>query len=229
MSFAIGIYDVFAYTVPGFLYMYVIFVIFSLIGGSKFAQIDWSTISEGYGVILFVLLLGVAYLLGHIFDVFAHWFVFRFIKHRKIADEMLERTKKLHADLDIQFNSKDRGLLFSMLRQRNLEHAHIIDSFEANSIMLRNVSLGSFLLALLQVPSLILRFSWFTVLVAVGLLLFSFITRNRSQMFRSWAVTEIFEASLRYGSSLKEVIEYDRKERTTSSLRRKVSSKKERQ
>lgn len=216
MSFTVGIYDVFAYTLPGFLYIYIIYAFISRIEGFRLAQLTLPTIPDGYGLLILVLFLVLAYMLGHLFDVFAHWFVFRLFRSHKFSDAMLERTKKLHADLDIRFKPKDRGLLFSMLRQRNIEHAHIIDSFEATSIMLRNISLGSFLLALLQIPSIFLNLSMFSIAVVFGLLVISIVARKRSQMFHAWSITEIFESSLRYGNSLNEVLAYDREDRAVS-------------
>jgi hypothetical protein len=217
MSIAIGIYDLFAYTIPGFLYIYVLYVFLLQFDEFKTEQFIPTTIPEGYGLLLFTLILVSAHLLGHLLDNPAHWFTYRFSQTPyEFSEKALERSKKLYADLDIHFQPKDRGILFSMLRQRNLEHAHTIDSYEANSIMLRNVSLGLFLLAGLKVYSLFEIFSLPTLILAMGLLALSYVARKRSHMFHSWFWTDIFESSLRYGNTLKEVVTYEQPDRRIS-------------
>jgi hypothetical protein len=213
MSFSIGIYDLFAYTIPGFFYIYVIYVILQRLGLSTPAHSGFPAFPDGYGLLIFVVLLISAHLLGHLLDIFAHWFVFRIFRPYKFSERMLERTKKIHADIEIQFLPKDWGLLFSMLRQRNLEHSRTIDSFEANSIMLRNISFGLFLLGAIQLYEIFLKFNVLGLVEALVLFLFSLIARRRSHMFHAWFLTDIFETSLRFGNSLQEVIRYDQKGR----------------
>jgi hypothetical protein len=146
MSFSIGIYDLFAYTIPGFLYLYVAYELLQKLGVIKFGILNLPALPDGYGLFIFVLLLVIAHLLGHLIDPLAHWFVYRLFKPFKFSERVLPRIKNLHSDIDIKFQPKDWGLLFSMLRLRNQELARTIDTFEANSIMLRNISLGLFLL-----------------------------------------------------------------------------------
>ena len=213
MSFSIGIYDLFAYTIPGFFYIYVIYVFLQKLGVLASGLLNIPVFPDGYGLVIFVLLLISAHLLGHLLDLFAHWFVFRLFKPYKFSERMLERTKNVHSDIDIKFQPKDWGLLFSMLRQRNLEHSRTIDSFEANSIMLRNISFGLFLLGVLQVYVTFLNFSPLGIGIVIVLFIVSFIARRRSHMFHTWFLTDIFESSLRFGTSLKEVITYDQKNR----------------
>ena len=211
MSFSIGIYDLFAYTVPGFLYLYVIYAFLQTFGLFRPGLLSLPSFPDGFWLLVFVAVLVLAHLMGHLLDIFAHWFVFRLFKSYKFSDRILERTKRVHTDIDIQYQAKDWGLLFSMLRQRNLEFTRTIDSFEANSILLRNTSFGLFLLGALQIYSLFLSFNGLGIAIAIVCLLFSFIARRRSHMFHSWFLTDIFESSLRYGNSLQDVITYEQK------------------
>ena len=178
----------------------------------KPGQLIPATIPDGYGLLLFTLLLVSAHLLGHLLDNPAHWFTYRLSrKPYEFAEKALERSKRVHAELDIHFQPNDRGILFSMLRQRNLEHAHTINSYEANSIMLRNVSLGFFLLGCLEAYSLLDKLSPIPLTIAIGSFALSYLARKRSYMFHSWFWTDIFESSLRYGGTLQDVIAYDHK------------------
>jgi hypothetical protein len=227
MSFSIGIYDLFAYTIPGFLYLYVIYDLLTKFGVSTFDLKMAFAIPDGYGLLILILVLVSAHLLGHLFDMFAHWFVFRLFKPYKYSEKMLNRIKELHSDMDIKFQARDWGLLFSMLRQRSLEHSRIIDSFEANSIMLRNISFGLFLLAILQLYSLTSNLTFLPVVIAIGLFIFSFVARKRSHIFHTWFLTDIFESSLIFGNSLQEVLSYDQEKQRNEAVTvpRKASRK----
>jgi hypothetical protein len=227
MSISVGIYDLFAYTIPGLLYIYVFYEFLLELRVFKFGQSNLPALPDGYGLLVFVLLVVSAHLLGHLLDIFAHWFVFRLFKPYKFSERILQRAKDLYTDIDIKFQPKDWGLLFSIIRQRNQEHARTIDSFEANSIMLRNISFGLFLLGALQVYSLFFNVTLVAIGSAIGLFVFSFIARRRSHMFHAWFLTDIFESSLRFGNSLKEVIVYDQENRKiTSSTEKKKPPRK---
>ena len=227
MSFSIGIYDLFAYTIPGFLYIYMVYDFLQKLGVLRFGLSNLPALPDGYGIFTFVLMLVSAHLLGHLVDPIAHWFVYRLFKPFKFSERVLPRVKQLHNDIDIKFQPKDWGLLFSMLRLRNQELARTIDTFEANSIMLRNISFGLFLLGALHTYSLFLNFTLLLATLVIGFFLFSFIARKRSHIFHIWFLTGIFESSLRFGTSLKEVIAYDQEnEKLESIMRRRKPSPK---
>ena len=227
MSISVGIYDLFAYTIPGLLYVYVTYELLQKLGLLKFSLLNPPILPDGYGLIAFVLLVVSAHILGHLLDKFAHWFVFRLFKPYKFSERMLQRTKDVYPDIDINFQPKDWGLLFSMLRMRNQEHARTIDTFEANSIMLRNISLGFFLLGVLQIYSTFLNLNILAIGIAVLLFILSIVARRRSHMFHMWFITDIFESSLKYGNNLKEVIAYDQEaQKEVPYSTRKKSAKK---
>ena len=77
--------------------------------------------------------------------------------------------------------------------------------------MLRNISLGFLLFALLQIWMIALNFHSQALVVTIGALVLSRVAYLRSRMFYHWFFTDIYEASLEYGTSLKEVVEYNRR------------------
>lgn len=213
MSISIGIYDLFAYTIPGFLYLYLINEFLHLIGWNYF-QLTNLPISNEI-VVGIVITLG-AYLAGHVFDYFAYWFCFRLLTRYKIMDASLDRLKVKYPDLNIQFQPRDWDPLFVSLRLRRLDYSRVLDTFGATNIMLRNVSFSFFLLALFQVYNMFVDFQVSLLIVTVGSLIVSRVAYLRSRIFYVWFFSDIFSASLEYGTSLKEVIEYNRPKKATA-------------
>jgi len=218
MSITIGIYDLFAYTIPGFLYLYVINEFFRVIGWQSF-QID--QIKDGNGLFFAVIATICAFVVGHLFDVFANWFCFRILTRYRIKDASLDTIKEKFPNLKIRFETNDWDPLFTMIRQRNLEFSRVIDSFGAANILLRNICFGLLLLSFLYIRILILDFTWSTLTVVIGILVLSWVAFHRSKMFYFWFFMDIYNASLEYGTSLKEVIEFNRKEKSTQKRRTK--------
>lgn len=207
MSLSIGIYDLFSYTIPGFLYIFVFNEFFRLIGWNYFLL---SSVKEGTELIVAALSIMCAYTIGHLLDYFSNWFCFRLLTRYKVKDASLDNIKRRYPELKIQFGYNDCHPLFTNLRQCNLEFSRVIDSFGANNIMLRNISFGLLLLALLQIWIIILDFHWQNLLIIIGILGLSWVAYLRSRMFYEWFFTGIYEASLKYGTSLKEVLGYSR-------------------
>jgi len=224
MSLTIGIYDLFAYTIPGLFYLYVIYEFLNRLEVIRYRFSTIPNLPSGLGLLIFVLLVVAAHLLGHLLDIFAHWFVFRLFKPYKFSERTLQDMKVRHSNVDIQFQAKDLGLLFSMLRQRNQEHSQLIDSFEANSIMLRNISFGLFLLVLLQIYSIITNHDRFSMILAISLFILSVVARWRSHMFHAWFITDIFEGSLDYGNNVNEVLAY-RRQKEAPKTENKIKTK----
>jgi len=208
MAITIGIYDLFPYTIPGLLYLYVTFEFFRQIGVAQYGIVNLANFPSGIWVLAIVLLAVAAHLAGHIFDFFASRFVNRLFRRQRITDTVLDRFKERYPKLNIQFESKDWELLFALLRQRTHEHSRTMDSLEANSIMLRNISFALFLLALLEIHQLIIGYDNIGLVLTVLTLAFCYVASRRSRMFYHWFFREIFQASLNYGKSLEEVIAF---------------------
>ena len=168
MSITIGIYDLFAYIIPGFLYLFVINEFFERLGVGYIKSSDLANLQSGSALIFIAVFAVVAHLLGHLLDQTARWLVLRFPKRRRDPEMALNHLKDRYPNVDIQFDSKDWPLLFTLLRQRNLEHARVIDSFQAYSIMFRNIFLGLSLFVVLQAYSLLIAYDNFTLVILLG-------------------------------------------------------------
>lgn len=226
MSISIGIYDLFAYTIPGLFYLYVVYEWLSRLGIIHFNFTDIPDLSSGAGLLIAIFLAVIAHLAGQFFDYFARLFVFRLLRPRKISEVSLQKIKERHHNLDIQFEARDWSLLFTLLRQRQQDVSRTIDGFEANSIMLRNICLGLFLLALLQVLELRDNTTQENLFILLSIALLCLVTLARSHMFHRWFMNGIFEASLNYGNSLEEVVAFQKaKDVQTSKVSQKVKSR----
>ncbi len=208
MSVSVRIYDLFSYTVPGFLYLFVFNEFFRLQGWEHFKK---ESIQTDSGAITVALVIVSAYVLGLLMDYFANWFFFRVLTRYKIKEASLSDLKSEFNELNIEFKADDRKPLFTALRQRNPSYSLVIDAFGANSIMLRNISFGLLLIAFLCTWRVIVEFQWQLLVATFGSLALSWIAYLRSRMFYHWFFLNIFEGALEYGATLKDVIEYNRR------------------
>jgi hypothetical protein len=168
-------------------------------------------------VIVILPIVACAYVLGHLMDVITNRVFFRTIRKLRnrskntfpAAAKALEIQKEAHPNLTIQYDEKDWFLLFNLIAQRNINLSQYIDKYGADSLMLRNISLGSFLLSILQFISYTDAPSSISLLIAISALVFSIIAYSQSEDIRTWYFSSIFEASLEYGLSLEEVVKYN--------------------
>lgn len=226
MSINLGIYDFFAYIIPGLLYLFVLNE-FSRNIGLKFVDfLTWLQPGQAPNAIFVLPILVIAYVMGHIFDVLAYQFYLEFIyrlRHKKkVSEKQLQYLKERYPNLDIQFESKDWNIMFTFLRGRNVEIARIIDKYQADSIMLRNIALGMLILALIYIGIFFSAGSWTSLFYAGSTFLASLFAIKKSNRFRTWFYSGIFEASLEYGKSLKEVAEYNISKNSIQITKRKA-------
>jgi hypothetical protein len=189
MSIRVGLYDFFAYTIPGGLYLFTIAYLGIILGWVK---IDFQ-ILDNLSVIQIGLLIALSYLIGMILEPIAkQWH--RIFKSKGLSQKVLNGFKEKHTDLDIKFRSEDWAVLLAYLRRENFDVAAEIERYNVTSIMLRNISLSLILLAILQIVEFIqTNFTWYFVLFAV--LIFASIMAGRgSTKFQAWFYSLIFEA-----------------------------------
>ena len=210
MSINLGFYDFFSYLIPGLLYLYV-FNEFLRSIGQKFIDIGtWFQLGQEPSLIMLIPMIIAAYIVGHMMDPVAQR-LFKLIYHfrnpKKVYTRALDDLKKQHPNLNIGFEPKDWNLLFSFIRHRNLEMAHILDKFNADAIMLVNISLGMFALVLIQIRMFFSTNSLVFLINSAGIFVLFLLAAFKCNQFRSWFFTGVFQAALEYGKNLKEVVE----------------------
>ncbi len=215
MSFTIGIYDLFAYTIPGLLYLFVINEFLQTVGSPHLQSSDFLNLPSGVGLAALAAILVAAHLLGHLLDPVAQRLIDIIPNRKKPSQAALDRLKERYPSVDIQFAARDWSLLFSLLRQRNLESSKIVDTYQADCIMFRNLFTGLLVSVILQIANLARGYNPITLVGALFTACLSILAATRSRMFNIWFFTGIFEASLHYGNSLAAVLSYGHTELRT--------------
>lgn len=215
MAINLGLYDFFSYLIPGLLYIYV-FNEFMRSIGQKFIDIEtWFQSGQAPSLTIFIPILIGAYLIGHLIDPVAQRLFkifYQFRNPKKVYVRALDDIKKHHPNLNIKFEPGDWNLLLSFIRHRNLEMAHILEKFNADSIMLVNIALGLFGLALIQVGMFLSIGAWVFLINSAGIFILFLLAVFKANQFRSWFFIGIFQAALEYGKDLKEVVKNKIKE-----------------
>ncbi len=207
MSINLGIYDFFAYLLPGFLYLFLLNDLSARIGWISF---DIGQLSTQIDISKLGIAILAAYIVGHIFEIFADWFCYRLLTHNDIPQSALENIKRQYPELKIAFKPQDHHILFVLLRARNLSFTQIIDRFEANSILLKNVSFVAALFSLLQIVDLVKSFNSRSLLLLFTAIFICWLSFQASKLYHTWVFTDIFQASLDYGKNIEEVIGWNK-------------------
>jgi hypothetical protein len=220
VSITLGIYDVFAYAIPGILYL------FTFNEGMKLLRLPFVNtlqLNNSYDLIFLALL---SYLVGHLFDYISHRIWYRRF-YRGKSEERAYASFKIHSGLKPDFEPQQWSMLLSVIRHNNIEVCNTIDKDKATSIMLRNVSFALFLLTIvLAISAFISVFSLVSLLGAIATLVGSIVSLRRGDIFNQSFYRLIYQQSLLYGTSLKEVLENSRSKITkddkpTSNLEKK--------
>jgi hypothetical protein len=213
MSLPLGLYDVFSHFIPGVLYLFTINELLRMIGGESVDVASWIKTESAPSPFMILLIIVCAYVVGHIVDPIANLFFIRIINRlRKLLPESeaaLRLQRKLHPKLDIKFEREDWFLLYNLISQRNIEVTRAIEKYMADSVMLRNISFGSFLLFCVQIGRYFSAGGNIFLINGFVALFVSIFAYLKSTAFRAWYFSSIFEASLEYGFSLEEVVGYN--------------------
>ncbi len=194
MSIRLGLYDFFAYTIPGGLYLLALVQLGNILG---WVSIDFQTINSlsVLSIVLAVVLFAIAYITGHIFEPFAKRWRRLFFKSGGLQKRVFDGVKAKYPDTEIKFRLGDWTLLLAYLRLENAEVAAEIARPNVTSIMLRNVSLGLILLAVLQIVEFIhTGFLVWHLVLSVALVIASIVAGRESVKFQRWFYSGIYEA-----------------------------------
>ncbi len=115
MSINLGVYDFFAYLVPGTLYLYVFNELLRIVGWKFIDIASWTQPKNVPSVIVIIPILIYAYIIGHILDPFAHFFYYKLISRVRgllpTEEKAVQIEKERHRILNIRFEAKDWPIL----------------------------------------------------------------------------------------------------------------------
>lgn len=202
MSIRISIYDFFAYTIPGGLYLFTVIYICTILG---IIQIDW--LSLDLPIAQMIVIAGLAYITGLIFDPIAKlWY--RLFKPENFSDSVLKEFEQLHPSLKIKFRASDWTILLAQIRRESIDLATEIERSHASHIMLRNISLGLMLLSLVQVMLFVLRSLPVHLILGIIFVLSSVIAGKESVKFAKWFYLGIFESIVARSFRVSDIAQY---------------------
>jgi len=201
MSINLGIYDVFANIIPGFVYLFVFSEYLKMLDQPYLDLPSLNSLPH------FSLLIILAYLVGHVMDYVAYrlWFL-RFysrFEERTAYKQFQER----YPELDTTFKPEQSSLLFTIIRQKNHQLADTIERNKVNCIMLRNTSFALILLLPLELYLTFANgFNIVNLLIAFGSMIGSIVTLRRAEGLDHYYYRLIFENAALEGRNLKSII-----------------------
>ena len=190
MSLQVGIFDFFAYTIPGGAY----FLAMCYLG--KFFKCFSPGFKLGLDDISFTLLVFfavVSYVLGLLFDPISDKVWFGMFNRKSIGAFVLEKLKDRYADLKISFEYSDWSILLAYIEKEDLDAANEINKFNAVHKMLRSLSFFFFLFSIVLFVQSFRVDNWYIAGVLLCVL-FSYIALKESKKYLRWFFSVLFEA-----------------------------------
>lgn len=203
MSITIGIYDFFSYTIPGAIYLFVLFEVYKLLTGS-YPPIDLGNVGH--------IILGAiaSYLLGTTLNPLSRvfWYFPYRAKHVPAQEEYYERIKQRYPEVNIKFNKGQWPLILTHIRKENLGLANFIDRSKAVAVMLRSASLGVMLFAITQgIEFVASGYSIIYGATTIFSVLFSLAARHEGREFNRWYYQSIYEYAVAEKLPLSDLVE----------------------
>lgn len=205
MSISLTIYDIFSNLIPGVLVLYVINELLIIL---KLRAIDLSQLDQAPNLILVAIL---AYITGHLINAISYQWWYVHFSPKALDEIALEKIKRQNPNLAVEFDPVDHKMLLSVIRHHSSELSNILERARAMYMMLRNVSLGAALFAMLQVVQAFITGQYLTYLpiAAVGMI-GSALALHQGKKNERWFYRDIFREGLNYGTNIEEVMNVSR-------------------
>jgi hypothetical protein len=202
MNIRIGIYDFFAYAIPGGLYLFIVVYACTIF---VIVQVDW--LSFDLSAIQIVVVAGIAYIFGMILEPIAKlWY--RLFKPKDFPDLALEQFKQFHPSLEIKFQSVDWPILLAYIRRESIDIATEIERVNASNIMRRSISFGLMILSLVQIAQFAHTLFASHLILSVIFAVSSVIAGKESVKFARWFYFGIFEAMASRSLQVSSLVEH---------------------
>lgn len=208
MSIPISIYDFFANTLPGGLYLFTFAYLFTI---TNIFRVDFQSVANS-STTQIIALTFISYILGLILDPIAKvWY--RIFSHKDASDRVLEKYKKACPHLAFKFKAHDWPLLRAYVRRVNDEYARELERMSVLRIMLRNISLSLAILAVIQVFLAVTnQYMPFYIATSVVLAMLSILAGRGSTKYGEWFYSGFYEAMIAYNTEPSDWIERNTKE-----------------
>ena len=202
MNISIGIYEFFAYTVPG-----AFFLLIALYGGVIFGWVEpelaWLEKAWLLALVVFVAL---SYVVGLLmYPVCLPWNKLFLVKG--LNKQALEKAKQMRQEMELNISEREWLLLVSFLKDKNPDRAAEIERLNAFNLMLRSISFGLVLLAVVQTA----YFIWISpviwnLLFAAVFLGFSVVAGRQATRFARMYFGDTYLSILAMGLTIQDLV-----------------------
>ena len=192
MSIRIGIYDFFAYLIPGVFYLLVAAFGLTMFG---IVNIDLAQLMD-ISLFGFLVLLAAGFIVGLLFDLLAYKWFLLFRKRNSMArQEAFDAILKKYPWLELGFQPEEYSLMLKAIKIQIPEATMDIEHHNAIHIMFRNISLGLFIASLIFLLVFIIVFTHIgNLALAIFAFLLSYLAIDRSAQRRRWFYMDTYEA-----------------------------------
>ena len=205
MSITIGVYEFFAYTIPGYFYLAVAGVLGMITG-----WFDMLAFLPHLDALTFVLVSVGAYGLGLLMDPVAKWSWEDPFKNEKAKDRAWSNVWERNENLSCRLEARQWPLMQAHARVTDAGAAAHYERFQATSIMLRNVSFSLVLAAITLGMGLLLGALAIWHLVSILLLmLFAILSIRQSRKFSIWAYETVFDTFLAIEAPMEDFVKLE--------------------
>jgi len=214
MSIAISIYDIFAFTIPGLLYLLVFNEWLRVFGYSNIDTLQINFSSHWVPIIL------LAYMTGQLLDFVGLRLWVRLWYRVPDEERAYQKFLAVRPDEKTNFKPSQWSMLFTVIQREDRATAERIDRNIAVRILLRNVSFGLLIYSFLQFYlSFSSAFSISNFLAAICLITLSIASLRKSDYYNILLYSNIFQHAALYGKNLQEVLAAvrNKKQRKSSS------------
>lgn len=202
MNISIGIYEFFAYTLPG-----AFFLLVALYSGVIFGWLEpnlaWL---EKTWLLILVVFVALSYVVGLLmYPICLPWNKLFLVKG--LNKQTLENAKKMRPELEANFSEREWLLLVAFLKEALPDRAAEIERLNAFNLMLRSISFGLLLLVLVQVAYFIFvsPIIWNLVFAAVFLGL-SVVAGRQATRFARMYFGDTYLSILAMGLTVKDLV-----------------------
>jgi hypothetical protein len=202
MGNKIGIYEFFAYTVPGGLYI--------LVGVYALHLFEIVPIKPSYfslSAVNFFFFVAFSYVFGHIFNRICDVIWYRFFRVNHF-ETMLAKFRNIYPNMEFNFSPIDWPILLACLRRENLQIVSEIEKFNAAAILFKNISFAFLILSIAQIVQLaFFEVSSVHFILLIFFVISSIISMDRSLVYNKWFSATIYEAIIARSININDLID----------------------
>ena len=185
MSVKLGIYDFFAYMIPGGIAIaaFLLFLInhFGLI-------VDYTQFSATH-VLFFGIL---SYLCGYIVDAVSGRMWLDFFHPKNLFEKTISEFNERNPFIKVSLKEMDWYIVFTFIKKQSIEIADTIDKLNAQSKMLKNSGFGSLVFSIIfLIEFFFSKYQINNLLLSVACLVIAVILAKQAVKFRTWFYVSI--------------------------------------